>query len=72
MKEYESPKAFKLDDTESAHGECTPGSTPGDSCGPGNFATGCGNPGNSAERACGGPGNDAWTSCNDGAGVHNA
>ena len=54
---YQAPKVLKLDETESAYGVCEPGSSPGDSCGPGNNATGCGSPGNSATSACGGPGN---------------
>lgn len=50
---YESPRVFKLDDTESAFGACNPGSTPGDSCSM---------PGHVAEGACA-DGYDAGTMC---------
>jgi len=60
---YESPKVLKLDETESAYGECTPGSTPGDSCGPGGTATGCANPGSNASSACAETGSQAGLEC---------
>lgn len=60
---YESPKVLKLDETESAYGECTPGSTPGDSCGPGNIATGCAIPGSTASSACANEGSSASNKC---------
>jgi len=59
---YESPKVYKLDETESAYGsDCESGSAPLDSCGiPGQSATGCGNPGMTATTACAAEGQNPW------------
>ena len=67
MKEYESPKAFKLDETDSIYGQqldCDVGSGAG-SCGSGQGAIGaCAHPGNSAGTQCTGDGNSPEQQCN--------
>jgi len=66
MREYESPKAFKLDEVDSMYGndqhDCDPGSS-ASSCGPGMVAAGaCANEGTAAGTQCP-DGNQAQLKC---------